>query len=448
VTNYTLDLITGLTQVLDDDTNTYLYGLDRVGEQQPTGWAYHQPDVLGSVRQLTDADAEVILARAYEPFGSVMTSSGPGKTNYSFTGEWEDGTGLMSLRARYYQPVYGRFLTRDSLNGSSRIPMSQNRWLYGFSNPLMYIDPTGSYNRVAAVSFAYHWDQDEMSNEFPSAIDVFKGQTEAILDTYYHDVAESLKYEVFSDTEFLWRGGQGMPDEWTDCANFASHVLWQGGVRDNNSDPLTDNPILLLQKSYKDTQVADYWNPKLMLGNALFYVNHVWGISRVDILNPFSKWSITDNLAKFLLNGHATAIPSYSGTIPHFMGYMGYAIPWMVNNDDNDKWTKYLHSQNIMPGDLVFYDTGKADFKWEHVAVIVGWGPQTLYASYPGPERWQDFPPAVSSAFYWWTLTGCPTWDWKPRVVDRAGAIQYKGSRSIDNTYSQIVDMQILHINQ
>ena len=34
-TNYTLDMATGLTQVLADGTNTYLDGLGRIGEQQP-----------------------------------------------------------------------------------------------------------------------------------------------------------------------------------------------------------------------------------------------------------------------------------------------------------------------------------------------------------------------------------------------------------------------------
>ena len=54
-TNYALDLATGLTQVLADGTNTYLYGVGRIGEEQPTGFAYHLSDTLGSVRQLTDA---------------------------------------------------------------------------------------------------------------------------------------------------------------------------------------------------------------------------------------------------------------------------------------------------------------------------------------------------------------------------------------------------------
>ena len=59
VTTYTLDLNAGLTQVLADGTNTYLYGLNRIGEQQPSGFAYHLPDALGSVRQLANTSASV-----------------------------------------------------------------------------------------------------------------------------------------------------------------------------------------------------------------------------------------------------------------------------------------------------------------------------------------------------------------------------------------------------
>jgi len=144
-TNYTLDTVMGLTQVLDDGTNTYLYGLDRVGEQQPAGWAYHLPDALGSVRQLTDADAGVTLARSYEPFGSVMASSGLGETNYSFTGEWADGTGLVHLRARYYAPFQGGFISRDSWEQDYKQPLSINRWLYAFAQPISNVDPSGQY---------------------------------------------------------------------------------------------------------------------------------------------------------------------------------------------------------------------------------------------------------------------------------------------------------------
>ena len=80
----TLDLNAGLTQVLSDGTNTYLYGLGRIGEYD-TGWAYYQTDALGSVRQLTNANANatVQMAQSYEPYGDVMDSYGSDNSNYS-----------------------------------------------------------------------------------------------------------------------------------------------------------------------------------------------------------------------------------------------------------------------------------------------------------------------------------------------------------------------------
>jgi hypothetical protein len=52
--NYTLDLHTGLIQVLDDGVNPYLYGRGRIGEEQPGGFILHLEGALGSVRQVVD----------------------------------------------------------------------------------------------------------------------------------------------------------------------------------------------------------------------------------------------------------------------------------------------------------------------------------------------------------------------------------------------------------
>ena len=96
-TTYTLDLNGPLTQVLADGASTYLYGYSRLGEQRAAGWAYHQADALGSVRQLTTATATVSLSRQYDPYGQVMASVGTGTTAFGFTGEQTDASGLVYL---------------------------------------------------------------------------------------------------------------------------------------------------------------------------------------------------------------------------------------------------------------------------------------------------------------------------------------------------------------
>jgi RHS repeat-associated protein len=143
-TNYALDLNAGLTQVLSDGSNTYLYGAMRVGELQAGGMAYHLGDALGSVRQLVDASGNVTLARNFEPYGSTLGSAGSGSSVWQFTGEARDtSTGLTFLRARYLSSQTGRFVSRDTWAGDYNRPLSLNRWAYANANPILYTDPSG-----------------------------------------------------------------------------------------------------------------------------------------------------------------------------------------------------------------------------------------------------------------------------------------------------------------
>ena len=143
--HYTLDLAAGLTQVLSDGGNAYLYGVGRIGEQQPEAWQYHLGDALGSVRQLSDTSATVGLARSYEPFGSDLASVGSDLSAYGFTNEQTDASGLVYLRARYHDPSRGRFLTPDPLLPGATSPAFLNRWAYASGDPINQSDPSGLF---------------------------------------------------------------------------------------------------------------------------------------------------------------------------------------------------------------------------------------------------------------------------------------------------------------
>ncbi len=140
---YALDLAGGLTQVLSDGTHSYLYGNGRIAQYIGTSAEYFLGDALGSVRQLADASGNVTLSQSFQPYGEVLDSAGSASTAYGFTGEWTDNTGLVYLRARYYAPTISRFMTRDTWGGDIYRTMSFNTWLYGYSNPVKYKDPSG-----------------------------------------------------------------------------------------------------------------------------------------------------------------------------------------------------------------------------------------------------------------------------------------------------------------
>jgi RHS repeat-associated protein len=67
----------------------------------------------------------VAATYTYDAFGALRNASGP-TAPFLFTGEQRDpSTNLYYLRARYYDPATGRFLTRDPFPGLAFDPISQ-----------------------------------------------------------------------------------------------------------------------------------------------------------------------------------------------------------------------------------------------------------------------------------------------------------------------------------
>ena len=92
--------------------------------------------------ELANGAGAVTGAYTYDAFGAVRTHTGT-STEWTFTGEQNDPNGLGYLRARYYDPAIGRFLTQDPLLGSPLLPQALNRYPYVGNNPILWTDPSG-----------------------------------------------------------------------------------------------------------------------------------------------------------------------------------------------------------------------------------------------------------------------------------------------------------------
>ena len=103
---------------------------------------------------MVNASGEVLLAQSHEPYGEVLVNAGEGESSYGFTGEMQEATRLVYLRARYYASQYGRFLTKDVWPGNYRRSLSLNAWNYVESNPINYIDPSGHFSTSFYVGIA------------------------------------------------------------------------------------------------------------------------------------------------------------------------------------------------------------------------------------------------------------------------------------------------------
>lgn len=80
----------------------------------------------------------------YDAFGNKINSTGSTPNNYLYRGEqWDSDLGLYYLRARYYNPLTGRFMSRDPEDGKPIDPKSLHKYLYANGDPVNLKDPTG-----------------------------------------------------------------------------------------------------------------------------------------------------------------------------------------------------------------------------------------------------------------------------------------------------------------
>jgi RHS repeat-associated protein len=142
-TDLNWDLAEGLPLVVNDETgNTYVTGPDGLPVEQisPTGTAvFYGHDQLGSTRALTASNGTIAATYTYDPYGNTTTSPGAPTNPIQYAGQYTDPTtGLIYMRARWYDPTTASFLTRDPLADRTGVP-----YAYVGSNPVNWVDQTG-----------------------------------------------------------------------------------------------------------------------------------------------------------------------------------------------------------------------------------------------------------------------------------------------------------------
>ncbi|MCO6455655.1 MAG: hypothetical protein J5I93_10210 [Pirellulaceae bacterium] len=198
-TRYVNDPNRPFTQVLaqldstGNMTSRFTYGVGRIAGRLPGQGnpVYFLQDGLGSTTDLTSPAGAALASYSYDAFGqprATVPAGGatPLDNSYLFTGEDLDpDTGLVYLRARYYDPETGRFLSKDPAG----FPDGPNQYAYAGSNPVNYVDPSGQVIQIALLGIVGYG--------------VFNGGVSAV--------------------QSAWRG-----DHWTEVLNEAAKGTLQG----------------------------------------------------------------------------------------------------------------------------------------------------------------------------------------------------------------------------
>lgn len=111
-----------IMELLEDDSGTtktfFTHGPavdEHLAMERNGQFGYYHADGLGSVVAITDRAGKTLQSYSYLSFG-LPSASTTFRQSYTFTGrEWDKETGLYYYRARYYDPMDGRFISKDPI---------------------------------------------------------------------------------------------------------------------------------------------------------------------------------------------------------------------------------------------------------------------------------------------------------------------------------------------
>jgi RHS repeat-associated protein len=122
----------------------YVYdGMGLVAKMTPSGNKYfYHFDGIGNTIAMTDSNGNMVNKYAYDEFGNLLNAVEGISDPFLYVGQYgvmDEDNGLLFMRARYYDPVVGRFISKDPIGYLGGI----NLYAYAGNNPIKNIDPLG-----------------------------------------------------------------------------------------------------------------------------------------------------------------------------------------------------------------------------------------------------------------------------------------------------------------
>ena len=147
ITRYIYDASGNLLAEADSEnqiTRYYIYGAGLLAmvDTANTMYCYHF-DATGHTIAMTDNAKAIVNAYAYTPFGILANQTQTIEQPFKFVGQYgvmAEYNGWYYMRARYYDPETGRFISEDPLGFDGG---DTNLYAYASGNPVTFVDPNG-----------------------------------------------------------------------------------------------------------------------------------------------------------------------------------------------------------------------------------------------------------------------------------------------------------------
>jgi RHS repeat-associated protein len=179
---------------LDGENNFksgYVRGYELISQRDSKDDSYYYfNNYHGDVVGLTDEVGNVVNRYKYDAFGNTVESKEQVNNRFRYSGEQYDSvTNQYYLRARFYNPVVGRFTQEDEYRGDGL-----NLYAYVGNNPINYVDPSG-YSCKDSASKENVFEE----NNGPGGSNVRGGQTEIVLPSKPHTNGTEGHWETILD---------------------------------------------------------------------------------------------------------------------------------------------------------------------------------------------------------------------------------------------------------
>jgi RHS repeat-associated protein len=150
ITNYIYDTRGNLLAEADKDSNIlryYIHGRDLLAVATDTpgqAYCYHY-NVTGSTIAMTDQTQTVVNQYSYDPHGNLLGRQEQIPQPFQYVGQFgvmTEPNGFYYMRARYYDPRVGRFISEDPIGFEGG---DVNLYAYVGNNPVKRVDPSGLF---------------------------------------------------------------------------------------------------------------------------------------------------------------------------------------------------------------------------------------------------------------------------------------------------------------
>ena len=124
-------------------THKYIYGNGLLAVATSTGRYCYHFNGIGSTVAITDMNQNIVNSYAYDPFGQILSQQETIPQPFKYVGQYgvmAEPNGLYYMRARYYDPSVGRFISEDPIGFAGG---DVNLFAYVLNNPVNSTDPGG-----------------------------------------------------------------------------------------------------------------------------------------------------------------------------------------------------------------------------------------------------------------------------------------------------------------